>query len=599
MHTTSQPTLFPAEQKPQEETPQWFVMRDLKRANAKLPAYKQLAEAHIEVFTPMRWRIATCRGAQIREEKPFVRDLLFAHATRSILDPIVERTPTLQYRYVRGAYCQPMVVKDKDMQRFIGAVEASDTPRFYLPGELSAAQCGQMIRIIGGPLNGYEGRLLSIRGSKTKRLLIELPGILSVGVEVEPEYIQLIKDNKQKYNQIQNKKKPDYNMEYKRNIIITGGAGFIGSHVVRLFVNKYPDYHIINVDKLTYAGNLANLKDIENKPNYSFVKADICDFETICQLMEKFHVDGIIHLAAESHVDRSIKDPFTFARTNVMGTLSLLQAAKLYWEAQPERYEGKRFYHISTDEVYGALELTHPEGIKSEHSAHRVYGDDFFEETTKYNPHSPYSASKASSDHFVRAFHDTYGMPTVVTNCSNNYGPYQFPEKLIPRLALRRGSCPCHRPHLPQRPDCRHLQYRRLQRMEEHRHHQGHHQDRGSSLGQSRRAFAGLDYIRDRPQRARHALRDRFQQTAHGTRLGTLAAIRGRHRKDRSMVLGQSGMDGQCDQRRLPEVLRGNVQRKIRHPRGDKEPKPPKQRAARTRPEHYKCNSPESGWIGF
>ena len=432
MHTTSQPTLFPAEQKPQEETPQWFVMRDLKRANAKLPGYKQLAEAHIEVFTPMRWRIATRRGAQIREEKPFVRDLLFAHATRSILDPIVERTPTLQYRYVRGAYCQPMVVKDKDMQRFIGAVEASDTPRFYLPGELSAAQCGQMIRIIGGPLNGYEGRLLSIRGSKTKRLLIELPGILSVGVEVEPEYIQLIKDNKQKYNQIQNKKKPDYNMEYKRNIIITGGAGFIGSHVVRLFVNKYPDYHIINVDKLTYAGNLANLKDIENKPNYSFVKADICDFETICQLMEKFHVDGIIHLAAESHVDRSIKDPFTFARTNVMGTLSLLQAAKLYWEAQPERYEGKRFYHISTDEVYGALELTHPEGIKSEHSAHRVYGDDFFEETTKYNPHSPYSASKASSDHFVRAFHDTYGMPTVVTNCSNNYGPYQFPEKLIP-----------------------------------------------------------------------------------------------------------------------------------------------------------------------
>ena len=432
MHTTSQPTLFPAEQKPQEETPQWFVMRDLKRANAKLPAYKQLAEAHIEVFTPMRWRIATRRDAQIREEKPLVRDLLFAHATRSILDPIVERTPTLQYRYVRGAYCQPMVVKDKDMQRFIGAVEASDTPRFYLPGELSAAQCGQMIRIIGGPLNGYEGRLLSIRGSKTKRLLIELPGILSVGVEVEPEYIQLIKDNKQKYNQIQNKKKPDYNMEYKRNIIITGGAGFIGSHVVRLFVNKYPDYHIINVDKLTYAGNLANLKDIENKPNYSFVKADICDFETICQLMEKFHVDGIIHLAAESHVDRSIKDPFTFARTNVMGTLSLLQAAKLYWEAQPERYEGKRFYHISTDEVYGALELTHPEGIKSEHSAHRVYGDDFFEETTKYNPHSPYSASKASSDHFVRAFHDTYGMPTVVTNCSNNYGPYQFPEKLIP-----------------------------------------------------------------------------------------------------------------------------------------------------------------------
>lgn len=215
-------------------------------------------------------------------------------------------------------------------------------------------------------------------------------------------------------------------MAFKRNILITGGAGFIGSHVVRLFINKYPEYRIINLDKLTYAGNLANLHDVESASNYTFIKADICDFDKLIDIFSEYKIDGIIHLAAESHVDRSIKAPFTFARTNVMGTLCLLQAARLMWEECPEKYDGKRFYHISTDEVYGAL---------------RSDGT-YFTESTKYDPHSPYSASKASSDHFVRAYHDTYGMPTIVTNCSNNYGPYQFPEKLIPLFInnIRQGK---------------------------------------------------------------------------------------------------------------------------------------------------------------
>ena len=197
-----------------------------------------------------------------------------------------------------------------------------------------------------------------------------------------------------------------------RNILVTGGAGFIGSHLVRLLVNKYQDYHIINLDALTYAGNLENLKDIEAKQNYTFIKCDICDFKKVSQIFKDYEIDGVIHLAAESHVDRSIEDPFSFAQTNVMGTLSLLQAAKSYWE---NNFKNKLFYHISTDEVYGSLS-----------------DKGFFTEKTNYDPHSPYSASKASSDHFVRAFSDTYGLPIVISNCSNNYGSFQFPEKLIP-----------------------------------------------------------------------------------------------------------------------------------------------------------------------
>ena len=196
------------------------------------------------------------------------------------------------------------------------------------------------------------------------------------------------------------------------SILVTGGAGFIGSHVVRLFVEKYPNYHIYNLDALTYSGNLENLKDIENKPNYTFIKADITDEDIINLLFNKYKFEAVIHLAAESHVDRSIIDPMAFVKTNVMGTMNLLNAAKKYWKGN---VINKRFYHISTDEVYGSLGQT---GL--------------FTETTAYSPNSPYSASKASSDHFVRAYGETYGLPYVITNCSNNYGQNQFPEKLIP-----------------------------------------------------------------------------------------------------------------------------------------------------------------------
>ena len=226
-----------------------------------------------------------------------------------------------------------------------------------------------------------------------------------------------------------------------RTYLVTGGAGFIGSNYIHYMFRKYGDeIRIINVDALTYAGNLENLKDVEDRPNYTFVRANICDKEAISKIFAENDIDRVVHFAAESHVDRSIRNPEVFVQTNVLGTAVMLNCAKAAWELPDGTFQpDKKFLHVSTDEVYGALEMTHPEGIEppftttaSSGEHHLAYGREFFYETTKYDPHSPYSASKASSDHFVRAFHDTYGLPTIVTNCSNNYGPYQFPEKLIP-----------------------------------------------------------------------------------------------------------------------------------------------------------------------
>lgn len=204
-------------------------------------------------------------------------------------------------------------------------------------------------------------------------------------------------------------------MNFKKNILITGGAGFIGSHVVRLFVRKYPDYHIVNLDALTYAGNLENLRDIEKEPNYTFIKGDIGDEQCVSGIFEKYGITHVVHLAAESHVDRSITDPLIFLKTNILGTANLLLMAKKYWKGD---HKDKLFYHVSTDEVYGALEMDHT----------------LFTEKTPYDPRSPYSASKASSDHLVRAFYHTYHLPVIISNCSNNYGPNHFPEKLIPLM---------------------------------------------------------------------------------------------------------------------------------------------------------------------
>ena len=341
-------------------------------------------------------------------------------------------------------------------------------------------------------------------------------------------------------------------------ILITGGAGFIGSHVVRLFVTKYPNYQILNLDALTYAGNLENLRDIEKAPNYQFIKGDIADQNFIDQLFANEEPDAVIHLAAESHVDRSITDPMAFVKTNVIGTVNLLNAARHLW--QPGGYDGHVFYHVSTDEVYGSLD----------------FGPEMFTEETSYDPRSPYSASKASSDHFVRAWHHTYGLPIKLSNCSNNYGPNHFPEKLIP-LAIHRlrtgqpvpvyGKGENVRDWLFVKDHAtaidavfhrgkkrRHLQHRRRERVAEPQAHRAALRRGGPENRPGPGHLAPAHQVRDRPRRPRHALRHRLLQNHERAGLEAVRDLRAGPGPNRGLVPRKRRMAEQRDQRCVPGV---------------------------------------------
>jgi len=358
-------------------------------------------------------------------------------------------------------------------------------------------------------------------------------------------------------------------MELKRTILITGGAGFIGSHVVRLFVTKYPDYRIVNLDKLTYAGNLANLRDIEERPNYTFVRGDICDFEAMRELFRQYGIDGVIHLAAESHVDRSIRDPFTFARTNVMGTLSLLEAAREYWNGD---WAGKLFYHISTDEVYGALELTRggPCGLRERRRSFRGgvlhRGDEVRPAQPLLGVEGFVGPLRAGLPRHVR--HADAGDELLeqlrslpVSGEADSAVHQQHPPRKgasgvrprgeRPRLALRRGPRTGHRRDLPQGQSRRHVQHRWFQRMEEHRPDTGDRQNRGPAAGQSRRRFGKADHPCCRPRGSRPEIRHRLAQTQRRAGLAAQPAVRRGDRKDRPLVSPEPKMDGRHYFRRV------------------------------------------------